>query len=129
MSTAKGAGVIDPVDFAIFHNWGYKGLYGGLEKNDIQRKKSLPKNANILDHMGSAELAANLFKATQAEERLKKGNIKHKDAANKTHFEVGKKVRNAIKQIGGTMPEELPIAENIKKIKAKSKKNSKLNLK
>jgi len=123
MSTAKSAGVIDPIDYAIFNNWGYKGLYGGLDKNGIQRKKGLAKNTNILDHMGSAELAANLFKATQAEEKLKKDNIKDKDAANKTHYDVGQKVRNAIKQIGGTMPEELPIAENIKKIEAKTNKN------
>lgn len=122
MSTAKNAGVVDPIDYAIFNNFGYKGLYGGLDKNGIQRRKGLTKNSNILDHMGSAELAANLFKATQAEEKLKKNEIKGKNEANKTYFEVGQKVRNAIKQIGGTMPEELPIAENIKKIESKINK-------
>jgi DNA-damage-inducible protein D len=122
MATAKGAGVIDPIDFAIFQNFGYKGLYGGLDKTGIQRKKGLSTKDNILDHMGSTELAANLFRATQAEEKLKKDNIRDKQAANKTHFDIGRKVRQTITEIGGTMPEDLPSAENIKKIEAKSKK-------
>lgn len=122
MTTAKGAGVIDPIDYAIFQNYGYKGLYGGLDKTGIQRKKKLAPKDNILDHMGSTELAANLFRATQAEEKLKKDNIKNKDSANKTHYEVGLKVRKTIEEIGGTMPEDLPPAENIKKLESKNKK-------
>jgi len=125
-SAAKEAGVIDPIDYAIFKNFGYKGLYGGLDKGGIQRKKGLKDKANILDHMGSTELAANLFLATQTEEKLKKDKIKRKENANRTHYEVGTKIRGAIKDIGGTMPENLPIAENIKAIKNKAKKNDKL---
>lgn len=121
-SAAKGAGVIDPIDYAIFKNWGYKGLYDGLDRKGIQRKKGLKEKDDILDHMGSTELASNLFVATQTEEKLKKDNIKSKTAANYTHFEVGKKVRQTIKEIGGTMPEDLPVAENIKSVEAKSKK-------
>jgi DNA-damage-inducible protein D len=121
-SAAKGAGVIDPIDYAIFKNWGYKGLYDGLDRKGIQRKKGLKEKDDILDHMGSTELASNLFVATQTEEKLKKDSIKSKAAANNTHFEVGKKVRQTIKEIGGTMPEDLPVAENIKSVEAKSKK-------
>ena len=120
-AAAKGAGVIDPIDYAIFKNYGYKGLYGGLDRIGIQRKKGLDKKSNILDHMGSTELAANLFLATQTEEKLKKDNVKGKDLANRTHNEIGKKVRNTIREIGGTMPEDLPPAQNIKKIEDKSK--------
>lgn len=121
-TAAKGAGVIDPIDYAIFKNWGYKGLYDGLDRKGIQRKKGLRERDNILDHMGSTELASNLFVATQTEEKLKKDKIKNKVAANRTHYDVGKKVRQTIKDIGGTMPEDLPVAENIKSIEAKSKK-------
>lgn len=115
-STAKGAGVIEPLDFAIFQNFGYKGLYGGLDRVGIQRVKGLKSRANILDHMGSTELAANLFRATQAEDKLKRENIKGKDKANVAHFDVGQKVRQAIKDIGGAMPETLPQAEDIAKV-------------
>jgi len=113
---AKGAGVIDPVDYAIFQNHGYMGLYGGLDAKGIHRRKNLKKSQNILDHMGSTELAANLFRATQTEEKLKRENIKGKQKANQTHFEVGKKVRKTIQEIGGTMPENLPVADSIKKL-------------
>lgn len=121
-SAAKHAGVIDPVDYAIFKNYGYKGLYGGLDKAGIQKKKNLKKSSNILDHMGSTELAANLFLATQTEEKLKKDKIQGKEKANQTHFTVGKKIRKTIEEIGGTMPEELPTAENIRKIENKKTK-------
>jgi DNA-damage-inducible protein D len=121
-TAAKGAGVIDPVDYAIFKNWGYKGLYDGLDRKGIQRKKGLNEKDNILDHMGSTELASNLFVATQTEDKLKKDKIKDKVTANNTHYNVGKKVRQTIKDIGGTMPEDLPVAENIKSIEAKTKK-------
>lgn len=113
---AKGAGVIDPLDYAIFQNHGYKGLYGGLDAKGIHKNKGLKKSQNILDHMGSTELAANLFRATQTEEKLKRDNIKGKQKANQTHFEVGKKVRKTIEEIGGTMPENLPVADSIKKL-------------
>ena len=116
---AKKAGVIEPVDYAIFQNHGYMGLYGGLDAKGIHRRKDLRKNENILDHMGSTELAANLFRATQTEEKLKRENIKGKQKANLTHYEVGKKVRKTIQELGGTMPEHLPTAESIKKIAKK----------
>jgi len=113
---AKGAGVIEPLDYAIFQNHGYMGLYGGLDAKGIHKNKGLKKSQNILDHMGSTELAANLFRATQTEEKLRRDNIKGKQQANKTHFEIGKKVRKTIEEIGGTMPEDLPVADSIKKL-------------
>lgn len=113
---AKGAGVIEPLDYAMFQNHGYKGLYGGLDAKGIHKRKALKKSENILDHMGSTELAANLFRATQTEEKLRRDNIKGKQKANQTHFEIGKKVRKTIEEIGGTMPENLPVAASIKKL-------------
>ncbi len=120
-SAAKDAGVIEPVDYAIFQNHGYKGLYGGLDAKGIHNRKGLKKSQQILDHMGSTELAANLFRATQTEEKLRREEIKGKQKANQTHFEVGKKVRQTIKEIGGTMPENLPAADSIKRIEGKAK--------
>ena len=105
---ARAAGVITPLEFAIFQNHGYQGLYEGLDKDGIHRKKGLKKSQQILDHMGSTELAANLFRATQTEDKLRRENIQGQQAANKTHYEVGAKVRQTIKEIGGTMPEDLP---------------------
>jgi DNA-damage-inducible protein D len=122
---AKNAGVIEPIDYAVFQNHGYKGLYGGLDAKDIHAKKGLKKSQKILDHMGSTELAANLFRATQTEEKLRRENIKGKSNANKTHYDVGAKVRKTIKELGGTMPEELPVAESIKKIETKEQKRLK----
>jgi DNA-damage-inducible protein D len=119
---AKGAGVIEPLDYAIFQNHGYMGLYGGLKQEDIHRRKGLKKSQKILDHMGSTELAANLFRATQAEEKLRREEVKGKDAANRTHREVGAKVRQTIRELGGTMPEELPVMESVKKIETKQRK-------
>lgn len=98
------------------------GLYGGLGAQDIHRRKGLKKNEQILDHMGSTELAANLFRATQAEEKLRREQITGKDKANKAHREVGAKVRQTIKELGGTMPEELPTEESIKKLESKARK-------
>ena len=89
---------------------------------DIHRRKGLKKSQKILDHMGSAELAANYFRATQAEEKLRRDGIKGKDAANATHFAVGRKVRETIKDLGGTMPEDLPVADSIQKLEAKRAK-------
>lgn len=111
VETAQRAGVETNLDFAIFQNHGYKGLYGGLDAQGIHRRKSLEKSQKILDHMGSTELAANLFRATQAEEKLRREKVKDKDNANQTHFEVGAKVRQTIKELGGTMPEDLPVPE------------------
>jgi len=125
-AAAKDAGVIEPIDYAIFQNHGYMGLYGGLDAKAIHQKKSLKKSQQILDHMGSTELAANLFRATQTEEKLRRENIQGKQKANKTHFDVGKKVRQTIKEIGGTMPENLPVEVSIKKLEAKITKK-KLN--
>ena len=119
---AKDAGVIEPIDYAIFQNHGYMGLYGGLKQEDIHRRKGLKKSQKILDHMGSTELAANLFRATQAEEKLRRDEVKGRDAANRTHREVGAKVRQTIRELGGTMPEELPMVESIKKIETKQRK-------
>ena len=122
---AKNAGVIKSVDYAIFQNHGYQGLYGGLDAKAIHARKGLKKSQKILDHMGSTELAANLFRATQTEEKLRRENIKGKAEANKTHYEVGKKVRQTIKELGGTMPEDLPVAGSIKELERKEKKHLK----
>lgn len=124
-SAASDAGVVTPLDYAIFQNHGYEGLYGGLDAKDIHKRKGLKKSQNILDHMGSTELAANLFRATQTEEVLRKENIKGKANANRTHKEVGAKVRKAIKDIGGTMPENLPTPESIKRLESKQKRLAK----
>ncbi|MDD5011624.1 MAG: DNA damage-inducible protein D [Phycisphaerae bacterium] len=122
---AKEAGVVKATDYAIFQNHGYMGLYGGLTAKDIHSRKRLKKSQQILDHMGSTELAANLFRATQTEEKLRRENIKGKEKANRTHREVGAKVRQTIKELGGTMPENLPVAEDIKKLETKQKKSLK----
>lgn len=119
---AKDAGIIEPRDYAIFQNYGYQGLYGGLGAQEIHERKGLKKSQKILDHMGSTELAANLFRATQTEEKLRRENIKGKIKANQTHYEVGKKVRQTIKELGGTMPEDLPVADSIKSVEAKQRK-------
>lgn len=122
-AAAKDAGVVTPLDYAIFQDHGYKGLYGGLGAKDIHARKGLKKSQKILDHMGSTELAANLFRATQAEDKLKRENVRSKQRANNTHFEVGKKVRETIRELGGTMPEALPIPEqSVKQIESAKKK-------
>lgn len=108
---AQMAGVETSLDYAIFQNYGYMGLYGGLKAQDIKRRKGLKKSQDILDHMGSTELAANLFRATQTDEKLRRENVQGKDAANRTHYEVGAKVRQTIAELGGTMPEDLPTPE------------------
>lgn len=108
---AQMAGVVDPRDYAIFQNKGYQGLYGGLGAKEIHARKGLKKSQKILDHMGSTELAANLFRATQTDEKLRRENIQGKQEAYDTHYEVGKKVRQTIKELGGTMPEDLPTPE------------------
>jgi DNA-damage-inducible protein D len=119
---ARNAGVVEPRDYAIFQNHGYMGLYGGLGAQDIHARKGLKKGQQILDHMGSTELAANLFRATQAEEKLRRERIVGKDRANRAHLEVGAKVRQTIKELGGTMPEDLTPAESIKMLESKARK-------
>ncbi len=120
---AKNAGVIQPWEYAVFQNHGYMGLYNGLGAKEIHVKKGLKQSQNILDHMGSTELAANLFRATQTEDKLRRENIKGKQKANQTHYEVGQKVRQTIKELGGTMPEDLPTEESIKKIESNKGKS------
>lgn len=122
-SAAKNAGVDSPLDYAIFQDYGYKGLYGGLGMKDIKSRKGLKKSQSILDHMGSTELAANLFRATQTEEKIRRDNIQGKAKASQVHHEIGRKVRQTIKDIGGTMPENLPTPkESIKQVERKVKK-------
>lgn len=108
---AHNAGVISEEEYAAFQNSGYMGLYGGMKVEDIHRKKGLGKNDKILDFMSSTELIANLFRISQAEEKLKKDKTATADAANEVHFIVGKEVRSAIKRVGGTMPENLPVPD------------------
>ena len=124
---AKKAGVEAPIEYAVFQNCGYKGLYGGMDMKAIHEHKGLKKSQKILDHMGSTELAANLFRATQTEEKLRRDNIQGKEQANQTHFEVGAKVRKTIEELGGTMPEDLPTPE--KSIKQIEREVEKKNLK
>ena len=114
---AKNAGVVEPRDYAIFQNRGYQGLYGGLGAKDIHTRKGLKKSQQILDHMGSTELAANLFRATQTDEKLRRDQVVGKKEAGDVHFQVGQKVRQTIKELGGTMPEDLPTPQkSIKQI-------------
>ena len=120
---AKNAGVIEPWEYAVFQNHGYMGLYNGLGAKEIQTKKGLKKSQNILDHMGSTELAANLFRATQTEDKLRREHINGKQKANQIHFEVGQKVRQTIKELGGTMPENLPTEASIKVVERKKNKS------
>lgn len=114
LDTAHDAGVVSRRDFAIFQDWGYKGLYGGERARDIAARKGLDKSQVILDWMDSEELAANWFRITQTEAQLRKmqdeGKVT-KGQANATHRAVGQEVRAAIERIGGTMPEDLPTPE------------------
>jgi len=106
---ANRAGVMSNDDFKIFQNAGYMGLYGGLTVDEIHKKKGLKAEEKILDFMDSAELAANLFRITQTEEKLKKEQISDIQLANEIHYIVGKEVRRAIEQVGGTMPENMAV--------------------
>lgn len=121
-SAAKSAGVITAMDFAIFQNHGYRGLYNGLTAEAIHKRKKLKKSQHILDHMGTTELAANLFRSTQAEDKLRRDQIQGKDAANEVHYQAGVIVRRAISELGGTMPEDLPVVDSIKKLERAEKK-------
>ena len=123
---ARNDGVINPIDYAIFQNRGYQGLYGGLGAKEIHARKGLKKSQQILDHMGSTELAANLFRATQTDEKLRREQISGKEEAGDVHFEVGRKVRQTIAELGGTMPEDLPTPEkSIKQIEKEVAKKTK----
>lgn len=116
-ATAQGAGVVTPMDFAIFQDHGYAGLYNGEHARDIAARKGLARGQAILDHMNSEELAANLFRVTQTEAKIRREGIQGKAAANQTHHAVGRKVRQTIQELGGTMPEDLPApAESIKQL-------------
>ncbi len=118
---AKAADEAGVQKYGVFQNFGYMGLYGGLKAKDIHKKKGLKKSQKILDHMTSEELAANLFRATQAEAKLKREKIQGANNANKAHFEVGQTVRKTIEELGGTMPEELPTTDGIKQAKTRLK--------
>ena len=125
-AAAKDAGVATPLDYAIFQDHGYKGLYGGLGNKDIHARKGLKASQKILDHMGSTELAANLFRATQTEEKLRRDQVSGKREANQTHYEVGRKVRKTITELGGTMPENLALPDSsIQQIESAKKKLAK----
>ncbi len=118
--TAKKAGV---KNFDKFHNSGYKGLYNGETADDIAKRKGLRYREDILDNMGSDELIANLFRISQTEQKLKKDNIQTEKEANKTHYNIGKNIREVIAKNGGTMPEDLPTPE--KSLKQLEKENNK----
>jgi len=106
----------------VFQNHGYQGLYNGLNAEAIHKRKKLKKSQHILDHMGTTELAANLFRSTQAEDKLRRDQVRGKEAANDVHFQAGVVVRRAIAELGGTMPEDAPTVESIKKLERAEKK-------
>jgi DNA-damage-inducible protein D len=126
MEAAAMAGV---ESYAIFQDAGYKGLYGGMNTQDIHTKKKLRKSQKILDHMGSEELAANLFRATQTDAKIRREKIKGQGNASLAHYDVGRKVRNTIEVLGGTMPENLPIVDSVGKAKTRIKKAASKRLK
>lgn len=124
-STAKHAWVSN---YGEFSDFGYMWLYGGMRARDIHTRKKLKPTEKILDHMGSEELASNLFRATQAEAKIKREGIKWQTQASQAHYAVGKKIRSTIEEIGGTMPENLEIPENISKVKSRIKTEEKKRL-
>lgn len=132
VEAAHNAGVITHEEYAKFQNAGYMGLYNGLTVEDIHKRKNLKENEKILDFMGSEELGANIFRITQTEAKLKKDKISNSNKATETHYKVGKKVRQTIKELGGTMPEDLPTPEKsigkIEKEQLKRLKNTKKKL-
>ena len=120
--TAINSGV---KDLAIFHNAGYKGLYNGETTDDIFKRKKLRYREDILDNMGSEELADNIFRIAQTDAKLKRDNVDNEQTANSIHYEVGREVRNSIKRLGGTMPEELPTPN--KSLKELAKENKRID--
>ena len=124
---AKIAGV---KNFDKFHNAGYKGLYNGETANDIAKRKGLRYREDILDNMGSEELAANLFRITQTESKLKRDKISSEKDANETHYNIGKNIREVIAKNGGTMPEKLPTPKkSLKELEKEQKKQEKIEMK
>jgi DNA-damage-inducible protein D len=120
---AHNAGVLRPEDFAVFTDHGYMGLYGGMRENDIHVRKNLKPHEKILDYIGSEELGANIFRATQTDAKLRRESIRGKERANKTHYQVGQEVRQTIKRLGGTMPEDLPTpAKSIQQLQHEEQK-------
>ncbi len=123
---AQQAGIVEPSDFATFYDHGYMGLYGGLRENDIHARKGLTSDKQkISDYMGSEELGANIFRATQTDAKLRRDQVSTEERANVTHFRVGQEVREAIKRLGGTMPEDLPTPE--KSIQELQREEQRLN--
>jgi DNA-damage-inducible protein D len=116
-AAARRAGIQDGDDFRNFQNQGYKGLYGGLSARMIREVRRLNDGENILDYMGSTELAANLFRATQTEEKMRRDGVEHKEQACRIHHLVGAKVRETMRELGGAMPEDLPVAEHIRTVR------------
>jgi len=124
--TAVNSGVRD---LARFHNAGYKGLYNGETADDIFKRKKLRYREDILDNMGSEELADNIFRIAQTDAKLKRDKVDNEYTANFVHYEVGKEVRNSIKKLGGTLPEDLPTPEkSLKKLEKENKKMIKENI-
>ena len=117
--TAKSCGV---KNFDKFHNAGYRGLYNGETADDIAKRKKLRYREDILDNMGSEELAANLFRITQTEAKLKRDNVSNENDANQAHYNIGKNIREVIVKNGGTMPEKLPTPKKSLKELSKEKK-------
>ena len=123
---AQQAGVIEPFDFAIFQDHGYRGLYAGETAQRIAKRKGLASGQHILDYMGSEELGANIFRATQTDAKLRREGITGKAEANQAHHDMGRKVRQFIADVGGTMPEDLPTpAESLQELGRKERKRLK----
>ncbi|MEN6467667.1 MAG: DNA damage-inducible protein D, partial [Smithella sp.] len=120
---AREAGVNDKM-FGVFHDAGYKGMYGGMGRDAIKRFKNIPEKENLMDRMGTTELAANQFRMTQTRDKLARERVKDQRMAIKTHENVGKEVRDAIERIGGTPPEHLSPAEHIKVVEKRIKNTS-----
>ncbi len=118
---AQDAGVQSKM-FGVFHDAGYKGLYGGLGRGSIKQRKVIPEKDNLLDRMNATELAANQFRMTQTRDKLARDRVGSQAHAIQTHEQVGKEVRDAIKRIGGTLPENIPPAEHIKEVEKRVKK-------
>lgn len=119
---AEAASMAGVRNYGTFTNYGYMGLYGGKTMQEIHHKKGLKKSQKILDFMGSEELAANLFRATQTDAKIRREQIKGEALANQTHFKVGQKIRETIKELGGTMPENLQTPDAISQAKKRIKK-------
>jgi DNA-damage-inducible protein D len=117
---ARQAGVQDCM-FGVFHDAGYKGMYGALGRDAIKARKMIPSKENLMDRMETTELAANQFRMTQTRDKLAREHVNDQQQAIHTHEEVGKEVRKAIERIGGTRPEDIPAAEHIKQVEKRIK--------